>query len=468
MNLPIRIFACLKNCRMKSVRYTMLLACLILMAGCQVLPEDDDFLASDENVLKVNTRSVEGAEIIYPLNLYAFAKDGSCADSQKIDDAEEEMALVLENGSYQIVAVSGISESYQLPEEPSQDDVITLSGEYGADTPLMVGKASVNVGKAEASVDITLSNVVVALNVALKGIPADVEAVTLTLSPLYSSLSMDGEYGGESQSVQVNCSLDSDQVWSAPVCYIFPGLGSETVFSILLEKEDGIEATYGYTYQGIPEANRPFNVSGNYLGGVTVGGNLIAQNWKDPIEVEFDFGAEELSDDTDEDEDELEVDLTGVPEVGSIWNGTIVADIGESDVDGVDLLLMSLEEWNEPVSQAENVIAGYSVNGISGWRLPTNNEAKVLRSYFNGDKREALNERIADYEAGLLGIDGEERYLCDKSGKYYTFKFVENARITEAGSKRSYYIRLVKTYRWLFEEEEEEEEQEEQVSPDFN
>lgn len=451
---------------MKILKYTVYVICLILMAGCQQLPEDDDLMSSGENLLKVNARSAEGAEIVYPLNLYAFAEDGDCVTSQKIDDADEEMALVLEKGSYQVVAVSGMSDAYQMPGEPSLEDVIALSGTRGAETPLMVGKASVNVSGAEASVNITLSYVVAALNVALKGVPSDVEAVTLTLSPLYSSLSMGGEYGGKSRKVQVDCSLDSDGVWSAPVCYIFPGSGTETVFSILLEKEDGTEITYGYTYQGVPEANHPFNVSGNYAGGVTVEGNLIAQNWKEPIVVEFDFGAEEISDDAekDEEEDEPEVDLTGVPEVGSIWNGAVVADIGESDEGGVDLLLMSLEEWNKTASQAPSVMAEYVVNGMSGWRLPTHDEAKVLRSNFNGDKRAALNERIADYEDGLLGVDGEERYLCDKSGVYYSFKFAEKTTISKAGEKRSYYIRLVKTYRWAFEEEE----KEEGSSPDFD
>lgn len=450
---------------MKTIKCIVYAICLILMAGCQQLPEDDGLMSSGENVLKVNARSVEGAEIVYPLNLYAFAEDGDCVASQKMDGADEEMALVLEKGHYQVVAVSGMSEAYRLPEEPSLEDVIALSGTSGAETPLMVGKASVNVRDAEASVDITLSYVVAALNVALTGVPSGVEAVTLTLSPLHSSLSMSGEYGGKSQKVQVDCSLGSDGVWSAPVCYIFPGSATETVFSILLEKEDGTEITYGYTYQGAPEANHPFNVSGNYAGGVTVGGNLIAQNWKEPIVVEFDFGAEEISGDadTDEEDDEPEVDLTGVPEVGSIWNGAVVADIGESDAEGVDLLLLSLEEWDQAVSQVQSIVAGYSVNGMSGWRLPTHDEAKVLRSNFNGDKRAALNERIAGYEDGLPGVDGEERYLCDKSGVYYSFKFAEKTTISKAGEKRSYYIRLVKTYRWAFEEEEEE-----NSSPDFD
>ena len=37
--------------------------------------------------------------------------------------------------------------------------------------------------------------------------------------------------------------------------------------------------------------------------------------------------------------------LEGVPEVGAIWNDMIVAGIGEPDETGVDLLLMSMDEW---------------------------------------------------------------------------------------------------------------------------
>lgn len=87
---------------------------------------------------------------------------------------------------------------------------------------------------------------------------------------------------------------------------------------------------------------------------------------------------------------------------------------------------------------------------MADWRLPTYEEAQLLRNSFSDTNRLALNERIANYDAELVGIDGEERYLCDKSGVYYSFIFAGGTSITKAGSVRAYYTRLVKSCRVTF------------------
>ena len=180
------------------------------------------------------------------------------------------------------------------------------------------------------------------------------------------------------------------------------------------------------------------------------------QDWEGSIDVEFDFGASVESDDTDEEESEEEepdVDLTGVPEIGTIWNGAIVADWGESDETGVELLLLSLDEWDATTSQVDDLLEGYSVNGISDWRLPTHEEAKVLRARFSGDNLVELNELIEAYDSDLYGIaDGEdERYLCMKNDLFYSFRFVGGTTTTKAGEKRYYYVRLVKSFQMSLE-----------------
>lgn len=410
------------------------------------MPEDDNWLAEVEGKsLKVKVRSASDAEIVYPVFLYAFSEDGKFVGMQTVEDADENISLTLSKGEFQVVAVSGTSSSYQLPTNPNLDDVITLSGTQGADTPLMVGRANVEIGEsANVTAQITLKYVVASLNVKLKDVPSDVTGVQLALSPLHSTLSMAGVYGGESQKVKMDCSKTSEGVWSAKTTYIFPGNGTETYFSIYLKKDDGTEATFGYTYRGVPEANHLFNVTGTYSGGVIIGGNFDVTDWEGTIDVEFNFGSDLLPDDED-----AEVDLSGVPQVGTIWNGMIVADIGESDDTGVDLLLMSLDEWEEPVSNIDKILSDYSVNGISGWRLPTHNEASVLRARFSGSGLSELNEQIAEYGEDLNALDGEERYLCTKADVYYSFKFVGGSSTTKAGEKRSYYIRLVKTYRMI-------------------
>ena len=105
---------------------------------------------------------------------------------------------------------------------------------------------------------------------------------------------------------------------------------------------------------------------------------------------------------------------------------------------------MSLDEWDSTTSQVSDVMNGYSVNGISDWRLPTYEEVQVLKARFSGDNRLELNELIDEYDNTLWGLDGDERYLCTKNGVYYTFKFAGGTSVTKAGEKTSYYVRLVK------------------------
>lgn len=435
-------------------RILSLLTFGLLTFGCQQLPDDDVLMDEEmEESLKVEVRSAEGAKIIYPLQLYAFGEDGQLVASQIVKKAEDEMLLPMAEGDYQVVAVSGLSDAYQMPEKPALDEDIVYVSTESANVPLMMARADVGIGRsADQTVELTLSHVVAALNVTLKNVPEGISEVQLALSPLYSSISMEGEYGGKMQSVKVGCTQTTTGTWVAETTYIFPGNGKETIFSISFKSEDGTEVTYSYTYKAVPEANKPFNVTGSYSEGVSVGGDFDVNDWEGGIEVEFDFGASVVPDE-DEDGDEGDdsvTDLTGIPEVGTIWNDMIVADMDEAEDGGIDLLLMSLDEWEIITSQAEEVAEGYSVNNLSGWRLPTHDEAAVLRARFSGNKRLALNDLIAEYDGELYGLAGgeKERYLCLKEGAFYSFQFISGTRTTKAGEKRSYYVRLVKTYRY--------------------
>lgn len=198
------------------------------------------------------------------------------------------------------------------------------------------------------------------------------------------------------------------------------------------------------------EAGRPYSIAGSYSSGIVLDGYFVLKGWDALTEIAFQFGTGKNEDGTGEDLEEPTIGSEGVPEVGSIWNGAIVAQVSDVDETGADVLLLSLDEWIMVTSQVEEVTADYVVNGLSGWRLPTSEEAQMLRDRFSGASRTELNERIADYDASLMGVDGEERYLCDKSGVCYSFIFAGGTSITKAGTVRTYYARLVKDCRLTF------------------
>ena len=429
---------------MKKVNKSLL--CYILLFSvfslfsfaCQRVMDDggeEDMPSSDETALKITARSGENISIEYPVYLYAFNEKGDCAAKQKITSEEVEMNLQLPSGSFKVVALSGVSKGYAMPDNPRINDAITMQEGSCASKAMMMGMADVTLEGKNKTVNLMLTYRVASLNVVLT--KADkVKQVKVGVSPLYSSLNFEGKYGGENKTLEIDCSLGTDGRWTAGPVYIFPGSSSQATLSITLEDSKGSH-TYGYISTAVPQANHPYNIGGSYTGDISIDGSLIAKGWEDAIDVEFKFGTDgDNSDDEDTDGDE---NISGVPEVGNIWNDCIVVASNKgSDGNGIDLLLMSLEEWESQIATAQSIPEGYSVNSIKNWRFPTEQEAKVIRDRFNGDRLIELNEKIEARNQEELEIthDLDTRYLCDKEGVFYSFQFIGGERVTKSGDDK--------------------------------
>ena len=429
-------------------------AICLLSSACQQLVDEGSNI-SGEGTLRVKTRSAVGEEICYPLSIYAFSEDGDCVASQTVESADESTRLSLPEGIYKIVSVSGYSSDYEIPDKPELEDVILMKGKAGAEVPLMIGKADVTVGAdQENRLELTLSYAVTAIDFTLSHVPSEVADVSVILSPLYSSMNMKGDYVDADYTLTLDCSLNTGNLWSTRTQYVFPGSGAETTLSIVMKLKTGEVVTHGYVWKDTPKAGKPYHLQGEYSDGFTVKGDFVVSGWNEAEEVEFIFGTVSSPDKGkgDGEEDNSDIGMSELPEIGSIWNGTIVVDIIEADDFGVDLLLLSLDEWDATVSEVKDATFDYTVNGISDWRLPTHEEAATLRVRFSGDARVELNERIAEYDSELYGLaNGEkERYLCLKNGVLYSFQFRAGTGTTVAGEKRSYYVRLVKSYHMDF------------------
>lgn len=416
----------------------------ILLFGCQKL-EDDRWGITKNGTLNVETRSIENDTIPYPMSLYAFSSSGECIDTHTIEDKDDEMRLNLPSGKYRVVAVAGYSKGYVIPSVKSWEDEIALSTDQCVETPLMMGMADIDLDSETVNkLEIVLSYSVAAMDVVLSDIPSEVTEVKVTVSPFYASMNLKGEYKETDYSLDMVCSLDTANRWVSPTLYVFPGSSKETVFSIAFTMKDGTKSTYGYVWKNSPKANQPYHLKGSYSGNLMLDGTFGITGWGESEDVDFEFGSIGQS---GTGSDESNPDSSGSLKVGSFWNGTLVADVGETDDSGTEVLLMSLDEWAVLTSEASDAASGYSVNGISEWRLPTYEEAQQLKNAFSDGKRLSLNERIAAYGSGLAEINGVERYLCLKVGVFYSFAFAERTNISKAGEKKAYRVRLVKSYR---------------------
>ena len=431
-------------------RWLLVVAICLSVGSCQQLP-DELWTETEKGTLKVKTRSADDGEVAYPLTLYVFSSDGDCVDTQLVEDEEEDIQLHLAEGQYRIVVVSACQDGYLASIIKDWEDVIEIPEDGGADIPLVMGKADVTVDSTtKGKLEIVLSHSVTAMDVALSGIPSDVTEVVVTMSPFYTAVNLKGEYIGADYSLNLPCTQDAEGRWSTETRYLFPGSGKETVLSIWMKNQDGEEMTYGYTWKDTPEANQPYHLEGSYSG-LALNGTFILKAWNEAKEVEFEFGETTSSDGEGEQEGDngSSTDLPGSPKVGEIWNGSIVANVIETEDSGVELLLLSLDQWYEYTSMVPEVVSGYSVNGIAEWRLPTREEAEFLMKTYYGDDRLALNQRIDEYdEEGLVGINGDGRYLFEDAGEYFTFVFDPGRKVWDAGEKTKYYIRLVKSYQF--------------------
>lgn len=416
----------------------------ILLFGCQKL-EDDKWGVSKNGTLNIETRSVENDSILYPMTLYAFSESGECINSQIFEDKNEDVRLDLPSGKYRIVAVAGYAKGYVMPSVKNWNDEIALSTDEAPETPLMLGRADIELNSGTVNkLEILLSYSVAALDVSLSGVPSEVTEVGITVSPFYSSMNLKGEYKASEYSLGMVCVSDTAGQWTSPLRYVFPGSSEETVFSIAFKMKDGAKVTHGYVWKETPKANQPYHLKGNYTGNLMLNGAFGIIGWGQSEEVEFEFG---FTGESGNEDDDFGSDSSELPKVGDFWNGALVVDVSETDDSGTEVLLMSLNEWSALVSEVGNITSAYSINGISGWRLPTDGEAQMLKDAYSGDAREALNERILAYDSKLAGIDGEERYLCMKAAAFYSFAFVDETKITKAGEKKTYLVRLVKSHQ---------------------
>lgn len=179
----------------------------------------------------------------------------------------------------------------------------------------------------------------------------------------------------------------------------------------------------------------------------------ITSAWAVLIVMSF-FSCETLDfNETSSDSDDPELMRT---DTCIVWNGHIGVNCEHLDDGMTDLLLLSLNEWQD-LPSANNpegpellngLYAGYQEDGLGGWHIPDADEAKLLHdNYANGSELFLLlNVLMADKGAmEMRAVDGKEnvRYLCDEGLK--SFSLARDTKISDAGAKgQNYSLRLVR------------------------
>lgn len=430
---------------------SVFLTCLMMLA-CTPVIEVTETTDDPEEARGVDVYTRSGAEISYPLSVYAFdVGTGQLTASATATCDADELSMKVPSGEYQMVAVGGTATATA---QSILDDAMVLPEEGYMQTPLQMGSASVYVTQS-TSVSIMLYNQVAALDIVLGGLPAEATGVSVGLSFLYHSISYSGDRTGR-DAVKVALKRNGD-VWASERFYVLPTNGDRLTLSITITTAEG-EQTYGYTHDGPLQANTPYRLEGSLVDGFTVDGHIDIAGWQTAEEISFTFGDEGDNGTPDEGSDPTDATTTErIPNAGELWNGHLVGAVQDATDSTAVLLLLSAAEWQgiasanhaENADMATTIADNYSEEDIAGWHIPTRDEAKLLRNALGGDRLEETNRALASYGIPTLQVaeDAEgnpTRYLCDEA----KFSFAwESTSISKCGTKRTYALRAVKSVK---------------------
>lgn len=439
------------TCRETPIRLLTLFAVLALalcaaFVSCENanIPGDDDptpSLTGKKYKVNIVTRAT-GSEIIYPVTVWAKDASGNTVARQTLDNAEAAISLKLPEGRYRITAVCGATD---------------FSHGYST-TPSLVGNSDITVKSSSVNVNIVMSYTVASVSIFLRGVPATVTAASVSLSPLYSSLDGDGTPGGTT-TVSIPCQRQSDGTWATGTAYVLPASGTSTVLTLSLTSPTGTES-YGVTYASALRASVPYTFTGQFSGSTTpadvkISGTLTGGTWEADVRDTFSFGptgGNAFGHATTGDV----VSVTALPQPGTVCDGHIVASITSEGT----ALLLSTQEWSNLTSAyyeadpgvAQSLASNYTEGTLTGWAIPSREEAETLRDLWGGSSLAAINASLTYASLTPLSAKDEKgdnvRYLCDNAT--YTFSFAANSQFTAAGrTVKTYRLRLVKPVRFV-------------------
>lgn len=436
--------------------------------------------------VRVMARGADSQTDLYPLQVYAFSTAGKLIAQQLMTGEGQNISLQLpKDAESTLVVVSANTDIYNLPSAPTLQSAITLKAPvlpadatdkarlsakgYATSQPLQMGSAVVKPATSQATVSIQLNYKMASASISLAGLPASCTDASVSIASPAQSMDLSGELSGSATSC---IPLRNDNgVWTSGEVYLFPTQGEQTTFTIAINNA-GSESFSAVNYLAPLRAGTPYTLNGNYTEDAwSLSGSVTPSEWDDPVNLAFDFSPDSSvtlgegggsSDDNPSggDSDDLyEVDY--LPVAPCVWNGFLVIDVGTEDNDQTcDALLMSIADFGSVASalhasrgdEAADIALGYTENGLTGWLIPTKEDALSLRTKYL-DYYEDMEDMLAEGQADPLWLTDEKnnnvRYLCEDATKTYSFKEGSSYNgVKDAGATvTTYHLRLVKHIR---------------------
>ena len=388
--------------------------------------------ATANSLLQVTTRSggVNDATVSYPVQVYVFQGD-ECRAVQTIGDEGQTLNIALVEGTYSVYAVGGASATdYTLPTKDNATTTTPLTLKEGRTlTDLMTASAVatlVDGGTNTVALGMTRKTMLIQ-DVTIKKIPTAATAVSVTIAPLWQSLTVCGGFATASSSTTIALTKQSDnRTWqSTATALVMPPSSQPASISVNITI-GGTTKTYTYSCSDQLEAGYKINIDGTYTEavGVSLTGTITGATWLGERTISFTF------DENGSSASEPSEPSSDFPAVGDTYEGCYVLAVTEIDETSAELTLLSPnEQAATTVGNADAALATLGAVGISDWAVPTKAQMQLVEA-----------KLLAD-DASLAGM----KYLYRKSNDalgYRTLGAAETAWPT-ANTTDTYRLRPV-------------------------
>lgn len=404
----------------------------VLLTACEKGLVDDGSVGTDagqvtNTVLQVRTRAGggsggDGPTVAYPVQVYVLQGD-ECRAVQTIGDDGQTLNIALVEGSYTVCAVGGASAAdYVLPaaDDATATSALTLREGHGHGD-LMTATATATLtdgGTNTVTLGMTRKTMLIQ-DVTIKKIPTAATAVSVTIAPLWQSLTVGGGFATAGASTTIALSKQADnRTWTLPSpvgegsgegLFLLPPSSQPVSVSVNITI-GGTTKTYTYSCSDELETGYKINIDGTYTEavGVALTGTITGATWSGERTVSFEFNESGTS----AAGGSPAAGGNAIPAVGDTYRGCYVLAVNGDDAQA-DVTLLSpteltgidYEETTTVQASIDAALATVTDGDISGWEVPTTDEARLMY---------AAREDIGNLTAGS--------YLCHLNNDYRAFR----------------------------------------------
>ena len=248
---------------------------------------------SGEGQLRIVTRG--DVETPLQTRLYIFNDAGQCIQLLSPDEHEQFVTTSLTAGTYDLCGIGSKDFSnFVLPtveEATPTTEVIVATGKQRGD--LLIGHEQITLEDGDReNIDIQLERKVTHItSIVIHEVPNDVEHVSVSITPMYRKLLLNGTFEDPTGTYTVNLTdLGSGDWEAAPDEMILPSDGHPTITITFTKNET--PKSYTYTAAQSINANTNVTLEGTFVGqkGIVLTATMTPQSWNStPQDITFDF-----------------------------------------------------------------------------------------------------------------------------------------------------------------------------------